>query len=315
MTTPSRHYLAAALCAALALGAAGALATAPAAAPAGAAFTTLHTVVLSAQEVSGVKMQELSGLGWDADEELLYAVSDRGSVFHLQLELGAARIEKLVPVWAVALRDPRNASRKFNAEGLSLVNAKNGVKGDTQLIVALEDGPSVLRFTPRGEAVADVELPPALRDPKSYRKSKRLEAVSAHPEHGFVMAPEVALRSEPANTHTLHATGGGTWSFTALHEGSNVKAIETLPDGTLLVLERLEAGRAPTAGLRHIDPASCGAERTCATGDAPAGNAGLAEGNFEGMAGVSGGLFLLVTDGGIDKQGAAGFALVRLGTK
>lgn len=310
MTTFTKRTLAA-LCAALALGAAGAQAIPGAAS---VAFVTLHTMVLPAQKVSGIEMQELSGLAWDADEQLLYAVSDRGSVFHLQLKLGAERIEKLAPVSAYGLHDPRNAARKFNAEGLTLLDANNGVKGDTQLVIALEDGPSVMRFTPRGEAIADVPLPPALSDPASYRSNRRLEAVSAHPQQGFVMAPEVALRSGAANTHTLHATSGGTWSFAALDKGSTVKAIETLPDGTLMVLERVKSGRGHKAGLRRIDPASCGAQRSCVTGDAVAGTAKLAEGNFEGMTSVPGGLFLLVTDGGIHKQGAAGFALLRLGT-
>lgn len=297
------------LCAALAL--CGACALLPArAAPESAAFTVLHTVSLPVQEVNGLEVQELSGLAFDADEQLLYAVSDRGHVFHLRLKLGATRIESLVPVLAASLRDARDEARKFNAEGLAVVNGDNGVKGDTELVVALENGPAVVRFTPRGVAIADVELPPPLRDAKSYRsKNKRLEAIAAHPRHGLVMAPETSLAGQPESRHTLYSTNGGSWSFEALAAGSDLKAIETLADGALLVLERMGGGRTRKAGLRRIDPASCGAERACATGDAPAGQAILAEGNFEGMTRVSGALYLLVSDT-TQRQGAASFMLI-----
>lgn len=311
MTKHSNPWPLAALCAALTLGAAAALAPARAALPASGAFTVLHTVSLPVQEVNGLQMQELSGLAWDADEQLLYAVSDRGHVFHLRLKLGAERIESVLPVLGASLRDARNAGRKFNAEGLAVVNADNGVKGDTQLVVALENGPAVVRCTPRGEVIADVELPPALRDRNSYRsKNKRLESIAVHPRHGLLMAPEEPLAGEPQTRHTLYATNGNSWSFEALRAESDLKAIETLPDGSLLVLERVGTDVARQAALRRIDPAACGAGSSCAAGDAPAATAVIADGNFEGMALLSATQLLLVSDGGIERQGAASFALV-----
>lgn len=300
------------LCAALMLAAA----TTPIAAqtqPAGVPFTVLHSVALPVQEVNGTSMQELSGLAWDADEQLLYAVSDRGSVFHLRLQLAGARIDSAVPVFGAALRDPRNPARKFNAEGLAVLNADNGVKGDTQLVVALENGPAIVRFTPRGEALGDVELPAALRDKnRYYSKNKRLESVAAYGKSEFVTAPEVPLAGEPPTRHTLYATDGRRWSFDAIEQGSDLKGIEALPDGTLLVLERLEgsAKRAYTVALRRIDPASCaGANCRAGTG----GDGTRAQGNYEGMTRLSDRLYLLVSDGGIERQGAATLALIALG--
>lgn len=281
----------------------------------------MHTLSLPVQEVNGITMQELSGLAWDADEGLLYAVSDRGSVFHFELKLGAARIEHLKPLFAARLHGSARAqanARHFNAEGLALLNADNGVRGDTELVVALENGPAVVRFTPRGEAIADVPLPSALTDASRYRgKNKRLESIAVHPKYGFVMAPEAPLRGQPATRHTLYATQGGSWSFEALEKGSDLKAIETLADGRLLVLERVEgapsvASKGRAAALRSIDPVACGDARPCAAGDALAAGAVLADGNYEGMARLSDTRFLLVSDGGVERRGAASFALVEL---
>lgn len=311
--SPMRTPLAA-ICAALALCAAASICHARAAPPAGAASTTvLHTLSVPVREVSGIKLRELSGLAWDADERLLYAVSDRGTLFHFRLEVSAARIERLEPVWAARLRDPRSAGRKFNAEGLTVVNADNGIPGDTQLIVALENGPAVVRFTPLGEAVAEVTLPPALRDPERYRsKNKRLESIAAHPEHGFVMAPEAPLEGEPLARHTVYATSGSTWSFAAMQPGSDIKAIEILPGGKLLVLERLGGSANRSAVLRRFDLASCTVGPRCELSELPAPAASRVDGNFEGMTRLSDTLALLVSDDGDERDGAATFVLVSL---
>ncbi|OQW92898.1 MAG: hypothetical protein BWK79_13870, partial [Beggiatoa sp. IS2] len=36
------------------------------------------------ETVDGILLSELSGLAWDEDEEILYAVSDKGNLFHLR---------------------------------------------------------------------------------------------------------------------------------------------------------------------------------------------------------------------------------------
>lgn len=300
------------LCAALSLAAA----TTPIAAqtpPASVPFAVLHTISLPVRDVDGRSMQELSGLAWDADEQVLYAVSDRGSVFHLRLKLAGSRIEAALPVFGAALHDPRHAARKFNAEGLAVLNADNGIKGDTQLVVALENGPAIVRFTPQGEALGDVELPAPLRDVRRYEgKNKRLESVAVHAVHGYVTAPEAPLVGEPPTRHTLYATDGERWSFDAIEAGSDLKGIEALPDGSLLVLERLagEGKRARQVALRRIDPASCAGAQSCGAGMNTDGT--RAAGNFEGMTRLSPRLLLLASDGGIERQGATTLALIGL---
>ena len=44
----------------------------------------LGTLSLSQKPVAGILPRELSGLAWDADEGLLYAVSDNGDLVHLR---------------------------------------------------------------------------------------------------------------------------------------------------------------------------------------------------------------------------------------
>lgn len=313
MKTPNRPTLRR-LAAAIALACAGSGAIALAQ-PAAVPFAVLNTVELPAQQVDGRSLLELSGLAWDADEQLLYAVSDRGSVFHLRLQLDGDKLAAVQPVFGAALRDPSGALRKFNAEGLAVLNANNGIKGDTQLVVALENGPALLRVTPQGEVLAPIELPEVLRDKdRYYSKNKRLEAVAALDGQRFVTAPEAPLAGEDPMRHTLYATDGARWSFQAIEAGSDLKGIDTLADGSLLVLERLEGGgkRARQVVLRRIDPASCAAGKVCSGG----GSDGVApvDGNFEGLARLSERTFVLVSDSGAERSGATTFALIRLGT-
>lgn len=148
----------------------------------GAALEIHDRVTLAGQRVAGLQLNELSGLAWDADEQRLYAVSDKGRVFHFQLTVADRRIVTLQPLYAAALRDHRgggSAPARFNAEGLALLDADNGIRGDTQLLVALENGLRVMRFTPEGQAIAEIALPPALRDPQRYQTdNSRLESIA-----------------------------------------------------------------------------------------------------------------------------------------
>lgn len=293
----------------LRIAAACAVAAAPAASPAQA--LVLDQTVIAAEPVDGLMPSELSGLAWDGDEQLLYAVSDRGQLFHFQLELDGTRLRQVKPLRAMPLLPwDGSAAKRLNAEGLALVGADNGLRGDTQLVVALENGPRLMRYTPQGRPVSEVLLPAPLQDPAAYRNANsRLEAVSPHPLHGFVTAPQRPLKAQPQDTHRLYASDGTQWTMSVGEQGA-LKAIETLPDGALLVLERQGKGKAVTAVLRRIGTGPCGA-RGCTAGDAVR-MPGLASGdNFEGLARIAPNLFVMVSDDGGDRSRPTRLVLFR----
>ena len=276
-----------------------------------AAFEVLDTRSLPPDIMGEHQARELSGLAWDADEQLLYAVSDRGILFHFRLEISDGRVTTLEPLHSVALHDSRTPQRKFNAEGLAAVDADNGAKGDTRLLVALENGPAVIRVTPAGEVVADVQLPPALQDKKNYRsKNERLEAVAHHGRHGVVTAPEAPLAIEPQARHTLYGEHGERWSFPAWKDDSDLKAIDALRDGGFLVLERTGPGRARQVALSAIASTPCPDAAECEGSLAGSVRDALAEGNFEGMTALDSDLVLMVSDDGTKHEASARFTLV-----
>ena len=102
---------------------------------------------------------------------------------------------------------------------------------------------------------------------------------------------------------------GTQWTMPAGEQGA-LKAIETLPDGALLVLERQGTGKAVTAVLRRIGTGPCGA-RGCTAGDAVR-LPGLAPGdNFEGLARIAPNLFVMVSDDGGDRSRPTRLVLFR----
>lgn len=247
----------------------------------------------------GVRVDELSGLAWDADEKILYAVSDGGILHHFRLQLVGEKIAGIEHIFSAPLVAPIGNASATNAEGLAAVNGDDGAPGNSELLIAFEDGPGIARFTPKGQWLADVALPGALADAKSYaKKNSRLEAVAFDKSHGILTAPERPLRGEPETAHKIYAGGGTTWAFEAAQPDGRLKAIETMADGSLLVLERTaeEKGGPRAAHLRHLDLATCAAGGQCAAPDLSATPDPLLGDNFEGLTRLSDELFLIVTD-------------------
>jgi hypothetical protein len=276
--------------------------TANAARGAPPSLEALDSMEIPAEGANGVRIEEISGLAWDEDEQLLYAVSDGGVLHHFRIRMDGTRIAEIQPVFSVpiATRAGEVAGGSVtNAEGLTALNDGNGKQSDTELLIAFEDGPAIVRFTPRGQRIADIALPGPLADAKQYsKKNSRLEAVTFDKRHGMLTAPELPLVGRPEGLHRLYAADGTTWSFEAFQPDSRLKAIQMLPDGNLLILERTreEKGGASTARLRYLDFAACSADGECPVAELSVVPDTMLMNNFEGLARLSDDLFLIVTD-------------------
>jgi hypothetical protein len=114
----------------------------------------LGALRLANTEIEGPKLCGLSGLAWDEDAGALYALSDLGSLFHLQPEFSAqGYLTGIRSITAYPLRDAldRPLRSPYNdAEGLTLRNSDNQVQGDTELLVSFEIRPRVARYSPTG---------------------------------------------------------------------------------------------------------------------------------------------------------------------
>ena len=204
----------------------------------------LGTLVLPVQTIDGLPLTELSGLAWDEDESILYAVSDKGNLFHLQPQFKNGLLQDTTITSAYPFKDKSGKKlRGINndSEGITLMNSANGKKGDSELLISFEGKPRLDIYSNEGEWRGRIKLPDDLRKRSNYRsKNKALEAVTQHPTYGTITSPEYALKNTPKNEVVLYATTGKRWRIARYPSpGSALVAIETLPDGSLLLLERV----------------------------------------------------------------------------
>jgi Esterase-like activity of phytase len=264
---------------------------------------------------NGVKIAELSGLAWDEDEQLLYAVSDKGYLHHFRLELDGDKIAALTPVFSTGILGGSTGAARTNfknAEGLDVLGAANGRRGDSELLVAFEDGPAVERFSTDGRRLGGIELPSPLADKNQYTAdNNRIEALSMGPNQELLIAPEKPLLNGTGTAHEIYSAGGTTWSYPR-KKGSSIKAIEFLPGGDLLVLQREKAAEGGKfVSLLVIDLDACDASAHCDAVDLPVLSGRLPAANFEGLARIDANRFVMVADAKRHDPGPALLLLFR----
>lgn len=264
----------------------------------------LGTLDLTSMSYQGHRLDGLSGLSWDDDEQRLYAISDRGVIFHLQPVFSHDQLESIQVLGAYPLKDRYGATLRSgwrDSEGLALLGSQNGIQGDTELIISFEGQPRVQRYTPQGKQTGKVRLPRKLRNRRNYvGPNKALEAITLHPEFGFIVAPEEPLKGTQP---TLYATKGLTWPIPPSPvRNSAITGLETLPDGSLLLLERAYVSllQPIVISLRQIQLSP-----TCRNHNQPCpartlANFSSAQGwsidNFEGLAYHNANRFFMVSD-------------------
>jgi hypothetical protein len=203
----------------------------------------LGSVELTRTLVADLPLGGLSALAWDQDESRLYALSDRGKLFHLRPTFEKGTLVRVEALTAFALRDRRGRvleGRRADAEGLALQRANNGKTGDSLLAVSFERHPRIVRFRPDGRYVEQLELPADLHDISRYADpNKALEALTWLPGLGFLSAPERPLAGTGDGTISLFALDGRSWRYPRLATpNASLVDMQALPDGSSLTLER-----------------------------------------------------------------------------
>lgn len=267
------------------------------------------TVRLPSVEINGRLTGRFSGLAWDQDEKLLYAISDNAHLFKYRLVFKNQQLMDAIPIASYSLVNKKG--KRFwprDAEGLAIVNGNNGLKGDSELIVSFERAPQIVKFTPQGQWLKQYPLPKILQNPLHYANpNAALEAVTLHPTRGILTSPERPLKSNSPTHIMLYALNDQRWQVPR-HPApqSSVVAMETLADGSILVMER--------AFISIFRPLIISLRRVCLT-DRPSTDAehapklALSEqvaefnntqgwnlDNFEGLTHHRGNFFLMISD-------------------
>jgi hypothetical protein len=203
----------------------------------------LGSLELGKAPVNGLNASELSGLAWDEDEQLLYAVSDKGYLVHLRLAFDHGMLAGADLVGAWPLRDAKGkvvGKGWWDAEDLAIRNGDDGIRGNTELLVSFEQHARVMRYRPDGKLLGGETLPAVLRDDHHYRSTNNeLEAMTLLPGIGVLVAPEWPLRHTRPDMRCLYGQDGSQWCYPPMDpEYSSVSSLETTPDRRVLILER-----------------------------------------------------------------------------
>ncbi len=263
----------------------------------------ISSLGIGTQKVNGLTVNELSGLAWDAEKQLLYAISDSAILYYIKPIIKQGKLTAAKVVQAYPLKDKKGKALKGkyrDSEGLSLKHNQQGRV--TELIISFERKFRVSRFDLKGKFLGHIKLPKVLRKKKNYQsKNKGLESVTLHPKWGVITAPERPLKIAPPHYHTLYSSKGQIWHFKeSVHRNSSVTGLETLPNGDILVLERSYNGlfSAMVISLRQVKLSACNQQHQCEVIDIAVFNSldGWRIDNFEGLTHYKGNQYFMVSD-------------------
>ncbi|MHB1142772.1 MAG: esterase-like activity of phytase family protein [Sulfuricaulis sp.] len=250
------------------------------------------------------RLSQLSGLAWDDDDAILYALSDKGTLFHLQplFEndiLTGVRLLQTLPLRELGSDKPLLGWR-IDAESLDIVNGRNGRRHDAELIIGTERVPQILRFRTDGYAIGRHALPAPADKAGSFRDpNKQLEAVCADSTLGILAMPEVPLKNEREGYTRIFSVAGPSWLYPSA-PGDRITAMECLGRGEVIVLQQNYQNPfgQVVVNLRRVQlesgsPAEPLKPETIVTLDS---NKGFQIDNFEGLARHRGNRFFMVSD-------------------
>lgn len=282
----------------------------------------IDSFTLESKTKRSLPFSELSDLAWDADEELLYAISDEGTLYHLKLNSKNKQLQSIDIVATTSLKDEYNQALegKFcDSEGLTLLNGNNGRKGDSKLVVSFENKPRIAEYLTNGRFSKTVQTKEKFRKRKTYRsKNKALESIVLHPKHGILTAAEQPMISKSMSQQSLYSPNGKEWNFASSKvQNSSITALEVLPNDNILILERAyDERKTPTVvSLRELSLNKCDKSNFCETkviAELDSSKGWILD-NFEGLTYFRDNQYLMVSDNNDDPSNNTTLVLFELG--
>jgi len=275
-----------------------AMAFAPAVARADA-VQVLDVVILGESRVAGKKVGEFSALVFDQGRQSLYAISDRGYIATLKVELSGDRLARVDVTALHVLTGPDGTpmpAGTFNPEAAAMLP-------DGSIAIVDEAAARLAVFDASGQWLRDDVLPEAVRDVAMQASDKDgIEALAWTPVTGFVAMTEEPQLGQRRKTHIAHSAQATPWVIDASEtDAVSIKAMESVGD-RFFVLERTRDSQtdAMTPYLRILDRADCQAAATCTGRRLSIDLGDLVDADFEGLVHLGNGRFLMVSDDKID---------------
>jgi hypothetical protein len=272
----------------------------------------LAAIALPPAERRGLTVAELSALAWDEQRSTMWAASDKGRLFGYTLlhdAKGVLLAADLALAWP--LMDAAS-QRRLNAEALGTgprtcdpAAARLAVPtSGCRLIVGAEHARTAHCLEPGSDDSVPLTLTelawPAGLDAERGDVALRhgVEALAWVPGAGLLATLQRPVA--PAGPHLLHGPEGMRLWWPQDEGGrSDVKAIEWMPPGRLLMLQRVRGAERRSFVLREVELSGCNSGQRCDGVAVPVSSPKLSgQENLEGLACRAGDLCYLVSDNG-----------------
>ncbi len=194
----------------------------------------LDTKILKSHYVKGLKFTEISDIAYDKKSDLFYALSDRGRIFKLKIDIKDKKIAKIRYLDAKKLTNRHNkplSKKKRDSEGMAIV-------GD-EIWISFEGRDRILVYDKDFRYKREVKLPKVLKNMvKRDYSGTGFEALTYSKKYGFITAREVPFDEEPKGCHTIFSKDGVICRFKRDKYKSSLTEFEMMDDGNLLALFR-----------------------------------------------------------------------------
>ena len=200
----------------------------------------LDSRIIDISRIDGEKFYGISGIAYDENRDVLYALNDRGRLYSLRMIVKDNEIKELKPISAYRLKDEYGRKllrHRADSEGLTLVR-----DGDKKaLLVSFEKYPKIMKFDVygNGDKKQKITLPKRLKSIKNYQGTNgALEALTYHPKYGILTTAEFPLKDQKMGYQGIFNSDGEVCKFKKDYFDNAVTEFEMMADGNLLVLQR-----------------------------------------------------------------------------
>ena len=203
----------------------------------------LGALELPFSRLNGHDLVELSGLAWDHDEQMLYAISDHGHLFHLRPTIEQEFLTEVEVLDAFSLDSSGRVGPErgcFRRGGSCHCQPAAMAGRETRSwSFHLKDSPASTAI-PRPESWCTSTSCRARVLEQAYRGSNSgFESVTFLPSTGILTGPERPIENPQSEVHSLFDLNGKRWTLPRFPApNSALVAIEAMPDESLITLER-----------------------------------------------------------------------------
>jgi hypothetical protein len=195
----------------------------------------LDTKVLKNPTIEGLKFTEISDIAYDKTKNIFYALSDRGRIFTLKIDIDGEKIENIsyLDVKTLKGKHGKKLTKRYkDSESLALVKDK--------ILVSFEGKSRIVKYDKNIDYIKKLKLPNDLKN-FIYQDYSRdgFEALTYSKKYGFITAREKPYWNQKAKGyHAIFGKNGEICKIKVDKNRSAITEFEMIGDDLVLGLFR-----------------------------------------------------------------------------